>query len=76
MKKKFNLFFLIFIFSLISFAQANSKQVCDLLLDDYKQNYTEYNLDTIPLADVNKFEPTSIDPAARPKFLIKLRLLL
>ena len=55
MKKKFNLFFLIFIFSLISFAQANSKQVCDLLLDDYKQNYTEYNLDTIPLADVNKF---------------------
>lgn len=55
MKKKFNLFFLIFIFSLISFAKANSKQVCDLLLDDYKQNYTEYNLDTFPFADANNF---------------------
>ena len=55
MKKKFSLFFLIFTFSLISFTKVYSKQVCDLLLDDYKKNYTEYNLDTIPYTEVNDF---------------------
>jgi hypothetical protein len=55
MKKKSSLFFLIFIFSLISFTKVYSKQVCDLLLDDYKKNYTEYNLDTIPYSEINDF---------------------
>ena len=55
MKKKSSFFFLIFIFGLISFTKVYSKQVCDLLLDDYKKNYTEYNLDTIPYSEINDF---------------------
>lgn len=48
MKKKSSLFFLIFIFSLISFTKVYSKQVCNLFFDDIKNNFSEYELDFLP----------------------------